>query len=428
MIETVASLIEELKNQELIILDKFALKHAPTIGEMYEGLTSDILKKAIPPHLGLQFVSGVIYDNSEKMTKQIDCMLVKGEGIEIPHTGKYKWHIKDVLVVFEVKKTLYSKDLEDAFKNSSSVHECFGRYFNSGECEFELDSSLLKRNFSEITRIVPPDYSKLNQLDYSLEMIYHILLMEQVSPIRIVLGYHGFKSEYNFRKSMIEFLGDNLLSKGFGVGSFPQLIISDKFSLLKINGCPYTIPMQDDYWDFYVSTSTKPIKLILEFIWTKLAKDYSLGGLWGEDLKIEQLNKFISGKSIKKGKFYGWDYKIAEISKAKLEEIIDEKEWSPTFLDEPQFVIINKLCYESKVNINDPDIVKYIESKGWQEKEFVQSLLDTSLVALDKNCLVLITDACQCAILSDGKFVAGENNSGRFTRWMDKNIIENNNE
>ena len=105
MIETVASLIEELKNQELIILDKFALKHAPTIGEMYEGLTSDILKKAIPPHLGLQFVSGVIYDNSEKMTKQIDCMLVKGEGIEIPHTGKYKWHIKDVLVVFEVKKT-----------------------------------------------------------------------------------------------------------------------------------------------------------------------------------------------------------------------------------------------------------------------------------------------------------------------------------
>ena len=57
-----------------------------------------------------------------------------------------------------------------------------------------------------------------------------------------------------------------------------------------------------------------------------------------------------------------------------------------------------------------------------------RSLLDTSLVALDKNCLVLITDACQCAILSDGKFVAGENNSGRFTRWMDKNIIENNNE
>ena len=125
-------------------------------------------------------------------------------------------------------------------------------------------------------------------------MIYHILLMEHISPIRIILGYHGFKTEYNFRKSMIEFLSDNISTRGFGVGSFPQLIISDNFSLLNTNGRPYTIPMQDDYWDFCVSTSTNPMRLILEFIWTKLESNFSLGGLWGEDLKLEQMNKLGS--------------------------------------------------------------------------------------------------------------------------------------
>ncbi len=426
MIETVASLLEEFKNQELRLLDKFDIQHAPTIGEMYEGLTSTILEKAIPPHLGLQFVSGIIYDSSEEMTKQIDCMLVKGEGIEIPHTDKCKWHVKDVLVVFEVKKTLYSRDLEDAFENSRSVHECIRRCVAAKEFEVPKDISVLNRRFAEISKIIAPEYSKLNQLDYSIGMIYRILLMEHMSPIRIILGYHGFKTEYNFRKSMIELLSKNISLTGFGVGSLPQLIISDKFSLLKANGRPYTIPMHDDYWDFYVSTSTKPMRLILEFIWTKLGSNFSLGGFWGDDLKLEQMNKFISGKSIKEDNVYGWHYRYAEISKDKLEEKVDHREWSPEFLDDPQFVIINRLCNGSEENIDDLDFIKFIESKGWNRKEFVQSLLDTSLVALDGNTLVLITEKCECVILPDGKFVAGENNSGRLTRWVDKNVIEAN--
>ena len=68
-------------------------------------------------------------------------------------------------------------------------------------------------------------------------MLYHTLVMEHLSPIRIVLGYHGYQSEAALRKCMIDFLSDdNLGGKGFGVASFPQLIISDKFSLIKLNG------------------------------------------------------------------------------------------------------------------------------------------------------------------------------------------------
>ncbi len=425
MIDSVSSLLEELKQQELILMDKFDIKHPPTIGEMYEGLTSKLLKRAIPSMLDLKFVSGIIYDYSGSMTKQIDCMLVKGEGIIIPNTEKFKWHIKDVLVVIEVKKNLYSKDLEEAFENSRSVHESFRRCIQSKEVDFPFDEIAFKKSFSQTTKTGTPDLTKLDKLDFSIQMIYHTLKIEQISPIRIILGYHGFKSEYSFRNAMIKYLNKNLLKKGFGVGSFPQLIISDQYSLIKANGRPYTIPMQDDFWDFYVSSPTLPLKLLLELIWTKLANNYSLGGFWGEDLKMERMNKFISGRSIEFGEKAGWEYMCHPVNKKELEKSIDIPEWSPAFLDEAQFVIVYKLCTGHSEDINEPEFIKYLENNDWSKDKFIQSLLDTSLVAIKNDKFELITEECHCEILSTGEFVAAENNTGRLDRWIEKRDNKN---
>ncbi|WP_420884141.1 DUF6602 domain-containing protein [Rhizobium tibeticum] len=73
---------------------------------MYEGLTKDLLNKAIPDGLDLKIVSGFVIDGKGGSSGQLDCMLVRGEGSPVPFVdGLFQWHVRDVLAVFEVKKT-----------------------------------------------------------------------------------------------------------------------------------------------------------------------------------------------------------------------------------------------------------------------------------------------------------------------------------
>src|ERR1700687_4623636 len=123
MIKTVASLLAAFSEAEVREIEKAGIKHAPTIGSMYEGLTSTLLHKAIPEGLGLQVVSGFIDDGQGNLTDQIDCMLVKGTGISVPFTILFKWHIKDVIAVLEVKKNLFSSELADAHGDLRKVLE-----------------------------------------------------------------------------------------------------------------------------------------------------------------------------------------------------------------------------------------------------------------------------------------------------------------
>jgi len=152
MLRTVAEVLREFANEEKSRLDSFKLDHGPTIGKMYEGLTSDILDRAIPEEIGLRIVNGIIYNDSGEMTGEIDCMLVEGDGIQIPHTDSYKWHIKDVICVFEVKKTLYSKDLSDSFLHLKTVLDSYSRYIESGNAKGQIDLGSVRKSFSMITK------------------------------------------------------------------------------------------------------------------------------------------------------------------------------------------------------------------------------------------------------------------------------------
>jgi hypothetical protein len=71
--------------------------------------------------LDLRVVDGKITNASGKLSDQIDCMLVHGDGVAIPYTSSHIYPIERVLAVVEVKKTLYSSGLEDAYLNLSSV-------------------------------------------------------------------------------------------------------------------------------------------------------------------------------------------------------------------------------------------------------------------------------------------------------------------
>jgi hypothetical protein len=111
MISTIADLLEAFRRKELELLDKQNVVHAPTIGRMYEGLTREVLEKALPTNADLRVVSGFVTNNRGELSRQIDCMLVAGEGEKIPYTEDYQYHFYQVITVIEVKKNLFSNDL-----------------------------------------------------------------------------------------------------------------------------------------------------------------------------------------------------------------------------------------------------------------------------------------------------------------------------
>lgn len=200
MIKTVAELLRAVANKERQKLDTYKMTHAPTIGAMYEGLSRTILERALPESLNLKVVEGFVVFGKE-ISGQIDCMLVSGEGERIPHTEIFKWPIEKVIAVFEIKKTLTSNDLTDSYFHLREVDKLYASYIQSGQARnVKVDLRIPRRIFAQISGVAPPPHTEVEQLSFDLEMIYHTLVMEFLSPVRIVVGHHGWKQEVTLRE------------------------------------------------------------------------------------------------------------------------------------------------------------------------------------------------------------------------------------
>ncbi len=191
MIETVADLLLELKNREVDLFKKYdIISHAPTIGEMYEGLSKTILKQTIFKDLNLKVSSGFIINQEKQISEQIDCMLVVGDGDEIPQTNDEIFPIAQVIAVIQVKKNLYSNDLISSHKNLLSVTKLVEE-----QTEEEYHNILLKDIFRSICQRELPSKDELPKLSIDLQYIYDVLLLEAFYPCQIIWGYNGFATE-----------------------------------------------------------------------------------------------------------------------------------------------------------------------------------------------------------------------------------------
>ncbi|MGH4018640.1 MAG: DUF6602 domain-containing protein [Pseudonocardiaceae bacterium] len=243
MIRTVAELLSDIIRDELPLLDTSEIRHAPTIGDMYKGLSADLLGRAIPEGLGLKVVTGFATNGDGNLSGQFDCMLVHGEGKPVPYTDAFVWHVKDIIAVIDVKKTLHGPEMADALEQLRSVKTLESNYRSISAADSPdepVDIKPALTAFAETTRRVAPRYEDLGDLSVEEQMIFHALVIEQTSIIRIVLGLHGIKSELAFRKALVELLRANIGINDYSPGCFPQLIISGSYSLAKANGRPYS--------------------------------------------------------------------------------------------------------------------------------------------------------------------------------------------
>ena len=415
MITTVADLLEKIKGEEERLLEKYSIVKNPLmIGNMYEGLTKSLMSKTIFEDMDISVVSGKIRNSQGEFSKQIDCMIVEGRGERLPYSDDHIYDLNQVIAVIEVKKNLFGRDVDSAYQNLKSVAD-----LKDGSLEVTLN--LFRDAFESIAKTSLPYVADVKGLPIGKRMLYDYLLIDTALPVRIVFGYDGFKSEFSLRESFASYLERHVLDcktkQGNGPWRMPNLIICGSFSIVKANGMPYNLKyrLPKGYCPLFASYAKTPFLLALELIWTRLAYKYRIqSDIFGEDLEMELLHPLISCKPTPRG----WILRYEEYGPESLGRVPEKMKWKPVVLNHVQFGIISQLCEETAMNINDEDFVKYINGQGWTIEEFTDGVVATGLVVVDTHGNLKLRTNVGLAIAPDLSFVAGDDTTGRFSRWL----------
>ncbi len=432
MISTAADFLEQFKRYALsrIESEDSDIKHTVAIGDNFEGLTAELLNKAIFEDLNLKMVErSFVYNDSGVMSAEFDCLLVVGDGQKMSFAGRYKYHIKDVIAVFQVKKNLYANDLDDAHQNLRSIIEV---------SEPRDPDSYVGRLFSNAYKILTskesPTTERRTRFTDRENMIYHYLMMEAFHPLRIVIGYYGYTTEHGLREGFVKKLEQLIKSgpvRGYSPSSFPSLIICGNSTIIKNNGMPMGIPLSENddfYFHVLVSSSGKPMYHLLELIWTRLSYKFSLGSaMFGDDFDSEATHPFISCKKKRMSATnWGWEFFYHDLTKQQLSLPLVSQPWRPTEIDPDKFSILHMLLKVGTIDIQtDREFLEFINDCKLDADKIVKELIDARLVYVDEGKMGLLVDELVTLITPDGKIYAGENRSGEMANYFNKQIGAN---
>lgn len=417
MINTFSDMLLALKAKEEKALSEFNLKHPTIIGDAYEGIAEKLLNRAIFKGLDIRVVSGHFKNDQDQLSPQIDCMVVEGEGLNIPNTKHHIYNSEQVIAVIEVKKNLNKNDLIDSFIKMKKISQIYEpRDMTEGEFRLFRDA------FKSAVGIDPPEYKAIKNYDLSTEMIYHNLLIESILPLRIVFGFYGYSSMKTLRKGVVNYLTDYVTTDlkkpiaGYAPIHFPSLIFTRDSSLVKVNGAPYMPRLDEEgYWDFYTSIKHNPLYILLELLWTKLSYRYSIdSNIFGEDLIIESHYPFLRCRPVKSNDILGYNFAYVDLPNDN-DEKTNYIEWEPVELNEPEFKVLYWLCEHGELSLDN--LHELISDYSINEDELLRRLNEERLLYIDERDKIrLLTVEC-AIVVKNGKVYAGENKSGRVTRW-----------
>lgn len=390
MISDVADLLKNLMSAEAALIEEQGIRHAPTIGAMHEGLTRDLLDRAIPPSLDLRVVQGFIEDGADYLSSQIDCMLVTGAGRKLPHVDAHVWHLSRVLAIIEVKKNLYGKDLESSFLKQRAVYQAFCKYMHDASDQHVRLAPML-RGFAKLTGIHVPSYSEAKNLPDFERIIFHLMVNELVAPLRIIWGYEGYVDEFSLRSGMVGFLAENMGegsgTPGFGAFSLPNLMVCRNNSILKLNGFPYLAPIDKGWWHILCSNSENPLRILIELIWTRLENKFNVALPGDTNLRKERIAPLLKGKvrSLENGK-WGWIYESVEIERANLTQL-QADDWVPETVETHELVVLLGANERGFVDVTDGELVAWAVDQGTDLRSMVDGLVRKRVLAWQSDTI-----------------------------------------
>ena len=408
MINTIKDLLESLRLQGINEISAFLdIKHGPTIGDMYEGLTKEMMDKAIFKNLDLKVCSSFIFNGENELSKQIDCMIVVGDGIKIPYSQDYKYCINQVIAVIEVKKDLFGKEMDSAYKNLLSVSKIIKQ-------EHDMTIDIIEQAYENVTGAKLPERQKIDKLTEAEQYLYHAIVVESYMPIRITFGYGGFSTEKSLRDAFIEYMSKNLKVKGYGVTSIPSLIIANERTIIKTNGIPFAISSENQKsgeWLVLGSANRAPIFFLLYLIWTRLY--YLFPDLPEEifdntEIPINPLMKAKGGKT-------GWEYTFIDV---ELEDSNEElrKPLEITLMSNALLKMIEK---GYSITVDDKCMIEECKKNGEDYNKVIEDLLYKRIIYVDNNVVGILPETWM-TVIYNGKYFFGDNFNNRMIQWYNK--------
>lgn len=416
MIRTIAELFQQLKAKELEALAAFPdVQHPGMLGDMYEGLTRSMVTTALFEGLDLRIVTGKIRAPDGTLSRQLDVMVVVGSGQRVPHTEHFLYPTSQVLAVIEVKKTLYSTAMSEAYDNLLSLS---ARVFLE-----TIPVEPLRKVYRRLTHREFPVDGDLSALPWDQEMFAHVAVLEVALPARIVLGYGGYANEKTLRDGFVEYLqgiAAGSPTEGYGFAQLPSLIACGDSVLVKLNAMPYSAASQDQGWSLvYGSIPGVTSLVVLEVLWTRLASRFEFTpAIFGEDLDVEALRPLLYAKPARADGRYGWAYKYVSRSLSELQSTPKSWGWTPERLTTPEATIMGMLCDKLAIRVDSASWKAFLHDEGEALPAFIEKMKVAGIAALVDEEFKLLTDGCAVVCMPSGEWVVGENSTGRLTRWV----------
>lgn len=413
MINSLADILTAFLEQEKKTLEQYGdIGHPVMIGDMYEGLSRNLLSKAVFKDLDIRVVEGKIKNEKGVYSKQMDCLVVVGEGELIPYTNHYLYNYEQVIAVLESKKNLYASEIGDAYENLLST-QSVASYTN-----VEIPLNLIIRAFQYLTKVrFKRDISLHNEKE---QLLYHALVVMHAEPLRIIFGYNGYKSQENFRKGFADYLESNLSTldnkkKGYGVSSFPDLIVCDGYCLVKHNFQPFTTEQTGGVFPILSSGTKSPLYYLISMLWYKINLRFDLGSsTWDTDDELAVVNKFLSAKFDDNLK--GWLYQETQLSNEELNLKHPKMYYEPLIVSKGVYIIAQILCENDEVDLLS------IGVPNDELEELKNDLISTKLFEVSGNSVKLLTEGLGCVIMPEEGYVIGEDVDGSLQRWIFQNI------
>lgn len=401
MITSFAEFLEKLQGKEAEILATEAVEHAPTIGDMYEGLTRELVERAIPKELNLRLVQGFVLGIDGKHSHQTDAMLVMGNrGRQLPKTDIWEWPIADVLAVFEVKKNLYANELVDSITKMRII-SLQQKQLVSENRQVHLGPS--NNAFAQLMGRTP-ESGELEELSSPTGEILRTIAHEQLAPVRVVIGYEGYVDELGLRNSFLDAL-ENVPGGLAGPAVLPNLIVCRNNAILKMNGHPYIVPeLGDGEWHLFGSTREAPMVLLLELLWTRLSNEFHAQFPVDDTLKMEAIAPLLCGKPIVERERRGWMFHAKTLTRKQLAQV-EAQHWTPFEVSLGENVVFGIAMNNGGLALDDAGLLNAADNFGLSLKEFADRLVAARLFSWRFTGLAHpVGDTIHQVISPDGRF------------------------
>lgn len=394
-------------------LNSHRIKHGPTIGDMYEGLTKEILNHINLNQYGMKICKGFIQVDDE-MSPQIDLMIVKGDGEKIPNTDYFIYTIDKLVAVIEVKKNLYLKEINSAYTALNAALHLANKYYrrqSHNELKFYTRPA---EEFKALYGHYPA--SECGEMTFEKIFIYKTLIDESLSPLRIAIGYNGFKSEKTFRKGIAGIYNNKELVPGYGAKNMPNLITCGDFSCVKTNGMPYIGHWSKIGWSFLATSNSNPFLLLLEVICDRIELITSEKIDRGQDDNQEVLTPLMSAFPVGVDEGVAWSYSSFE--NIEMESTIRDKKWAPVPINKIQHKLIDLISISGRINLSSDVIIDFINKNNIKNfSEVLGHLVSNNLVA-DIDGDLMIAPAEVKTALIDGELYCASNVGRIFEKWI----------